>query len=63
MTTTTPMHLGEHLAEFHNELGIIAADSELRNGRALGAAPEFWLNLQRQYDLGTAGNDPVASAC
>ena len=32
----------------------ITADSALRIGRALGTTPEFWLNLQRMYDLDTA---------
>lgn len=29
----------------------ITADTALRIGRALGTTPEFWLNLQRMYDL------------
>ena len=29
----------------------ITADSALRIGKALGMTPEFWLNLQRMYDL------------
>jgi len=29
----------------------ITADTALRIGRALGMTPEFWLNLQRMYDL------------
>ena len=32
----------------------ITADSALRIGRALGMTPEFWLNLQRMYDLDVA---------
>jgi len=32
----------------------ITADSALRIGRALGTTPEFWLNLQRMYDLDVA---------
>ena len=32
----------------------ITADSALRIGRALGTTPEFWLNLQRMYDLDLA---------
>ncbi len=32
----------------------ITADSALRIGRALGTTPEFWLNLQRMYDLEVA---------
>ena len=32
----------------------ITADSALRIGRALGTTPEFWLNLQRMYDLDIA---------
>ncbi len=76
MTVPEPIHPGEHLAEFLDELGItqyrlaktvgvpqvrisevvhgrrsITADTALRIGRALGTTPEFWLNLQRMYDL------------
>ena len=79
MTTAEPIHPGEHLAEFLEELGVtqyrlaktigvpqvrigdivhgrrgITADSALRIGKALGTTPEFWLNLQRMYDLDTA---------
>ena len=32
----------------------ITADTALRVGRALGMTPEFWLNLQRMYDLDRA---------
>ena len=79
MTTDSPIHPGEHLAEILEELGIsqyrlakaigvppirineivrrrrsITADTALRIGRALGMTPEFWLNLQRMYDLDVA---------
>ena len=79
MTTDSPIHPGEHLAEILEELGIsqyrlakaigvppirineivrrrrsITADTALRIGRALGMTPEFWLNLQRMYDLEVA---------
>ena len=32
----------------------ITADTELRIGQALGMTPEFWLNLQKLYDLDVA---------
>lgn len=32
----------------------ITADTALRIGSALGMTPEFWLNLQRMYDLDVA---------
>ena len=32
----------------------ITADTALRIGQALGMTPEFWLNLQRMYDLDLA---------
>ena len=32
----------------------ITADTALRIGKALGTSPEFWLNLQRMYDLDLA---------
>lgn len=79
MTTAEPIHPGEHLAEFLDELNItqyrlaktigvpqvrvseivrgrrsITADSALRIGKALDTTPEFWLNLQRMYDLEVA---------
>ena len=79
MDKIRPIHPGEHLAEFLDELEItqyrlaktinvparrinevvhgrrsITADTALRIGRALGTTPEFWLNLQRRYDLDVA---------
>ena len=79
MTTASPIHPGEHLAEMLPELEItpyrlakavgvppirihdrvhcrraITADTALRIGQALGITPEFWLNLQRMYDLDVA---------
>ena len=35
----------------------ITADTALRIGRALRMTPEFWLNLQRMYDLDLARRD------
>ena len=32
----------------------VTADTALRIGQALGMTPEFWLNLQRMYDLDVA---------
>ena len=32
----------------------ITADTALRLARALGTTPDFWLNLQKQYDLESA---------
>ena len=92
--TISPIHPGEHLAEFLEEFGIsqyrlaktigvpprrineivhgrrsVTADTALRIGRALGMTPEFWLNLQRMYDLDVARNttaidqiEPLVSA-
>ena len=37
----------------HGRRGV-TADSALRLGRALGMTPDFWLNLQRMYDLDVA---------
>ena len=79
MSTSEPIHPGEHLAEILVELGItqyrlaktigvaqiriheivhgrrsITADTALRIGQALGMTADFWLNLQRMYDLDVA---------
>ena len=47
----------------------VTADTALRIGRALGTSAEFWLNLQRMYDLDLArastdvsGIEPLAGA-
>lgn len=32
----------------------ITADTALRIGKALGMTPDYWLNLQRMYDLDVA---------
>ena len=79
MSSISPIHPGEHLAEILDELGIsqyrlaksigapprrineivrgnrsVTADTALRIGKALGITPEYWLNLQRMYDLDLA---------
>ena len=40
----------------------ITADTALRLGRALRMTPEFWLNLQRMYDLDLARREVDVSA-
>ena len=40
----------------------ITTDSALRIGRALGTTPDFWLNLQRMYDLDVARASTDVSA-
>jgi antitoxin HigA-1 len=35
----------------------ITADTALRLGRWLGSSPQFWMNLQRSYDLEVAERD------
>ncbi len=37
-----------------NRRRSITADTALRIGRALATTPEYWLNLQRMYDLDLA---------
>ena len=32
----------------------ITADTAIRLGKFFGTGPEFWLNLQANYDLGTS---------
>ena len=33
---------------------FVTADTALRVGQALGITPDYWLNLQRMYDLDVA---------
>ncbi|MCY4655037.1 MAG: HigA family addiction module antitoxin [Dehalococcoidia bacterium] len=40
--------------EFVRRRRSVTADTALRIGRALNMSPEFWLNLQRMYDLDVA---------
>ena len=40
----------------HSRAGRAGRPGRLRIGRALGMTPEFWLNLQRMYDLDVARN-------
>ena len=40
----------------------VSADTALRVGQALGMTPEFWLNLQRMYDLDLARADATVNA-
>ncbi len=40
----------------------ITVDTALRIGKVLGMTPEFWLNLQRMYDLDVARSSLDTSA-
>ena len=40
----------------------VTADTALRIGQALGMTPEYWLNLQRMYDLEIARADADVDA-
>ena len=40
----------------------ITADTALRIGQALGTTPDYWLNLQRMYDLDVARTKTDVSA-
>ena len=40
----------------------VTADTALRLGKALGMTPDFWLNLQRMYDLDAARTEIDLSA-
>jgi addiction module HigA family antidote len=40
-----------------NETHGITADTALRLGRYLSTSSEFWMNLQRDYDLRMAANE------
>jgi antitoxin HigA-1 len=35
----------------------LTADTALRLAKAFGTTPEFWLNLQKQYELGCARDE------
>jgi addiction module HigA family antidote len=39
------------LSKIINERGAITPDMALRLSRALDTTPDFWLNLQKNYDL------------
>ena len=57
------------ISEIVRRRRAVTADTALRIGRALGTSAEFWLNLQRTYDLDLAraatdvsGIEPLAEA-
>lgn len=37
----------------------ISTDTALRLGKALGTTPEYWLNLQKSYDIRRAGTEAL----
>ncbi len=47
-----PNRISTIIAE--NDPRSVSADTALRLGRYFGTTPEFWLNLQRAYDLSIA---------
>lgn len=50
---TLPMLLNGHRG--------ISAEMALRLGKAFGTTPEFWLNMQCNYDLWNAGQQTFAN--
>lgn len=57
------------ISEIVRRRRAVTVDTALRIGRALGTSAEFWLNLQRMYDLDLArastdvsGIEPLAGA-
>ncbi|SDE94474.1 HigA family addiction module antitoxin [Rhodospira trueperi] len=64
----SPTALARHLAVPPNRIGQILAgkraisgDTALRLGHWFGVAPQFWLNLQVQFDLAQAARDSGAA--
>ena len=64
----TPTELARQIAVPPNRVGQIIAgkrsitgDTALRLGHWFGAEPQFWLNLQAQYDLAQAHKAAGAS--
>ena len=60
----TPIELARQLRVPPNRISQIIAgkrsisgDTALRLGHWLGTSPQFWLNLQSQFDLATAAQE------
>jgi hypothetical protein len=52
------------ITDILNERRSISADTTSRLGRYFGNRPQFWLDLQSQYDLAVAEREPRSqSAC
>ena len=49
------------IAEIVHERRAITIDTSLRLAQYFNTTPEFWLNLQLQYDLGRAEDSELAS--
>ena len=47
------------IGDIVNERRGISADTALRLGRYFGSTPQFWLNLQSNYDLQVAERDKL----
>ncbi len=48
---------GNRISQIVEGRRSISADTALRLGRYFGTGPEFWLNLQTQYDLECARDE------
>src|SRR4051812_49818980 len=46
------------ITDILNERRSITADTAFRLGRYFGGRPQFWLDLQSQYDLAILQRDP-----
>lgn len=44
------------ISEIVNERRGITADTALRLARHFGTSPDFWMNIQKDYELITTGN-------
>jgi addiction module HigA family antidote len=49
------------ISEIVNERRGISADTALRLGRYFGTSAEFWMNMQKEYELATAKKELLAS--
>lgn len=59
--TAAAFHLGvtrAALSRILNGNAGISAEMALRFSEALGTSPELWIQMQAQYDLWKASNDP-----
>jgi addiction module HigA family antidote len=48
---------GNRISAIVNAERGVTADTALRLAKALGTTPDFWLNLQKQYDLDCARDE------
>jgi len=49
----------DRIEKLVREKRVVTADTATRLGRYFGTTPQFWMNLQANFDLGSVANNEI----